>query len=68
MFSFLQRFVTKNSQCILWARKYSIYITTDDDFGFLFMKKFIHSSNLSDMYSELPVGVYVQVKYVCKRV
>jgi len=43
----------------------SMYITTDDDFCFVFVKKFIRLSNLSNMYWELPVGVCIQVNCVC---
>jgi len=42
-----------------------IYTTTNDDFCCLYIKKFICLSNLSNEYSELPVGVCIQVKHVC---
>jgi hypothetical protein len=48
-----------------FGKAVSIYITTDDDFCFLFIKKFIHLSNLSNVCLELPVGVCVQVNHVC---
>jgi hypothetical protein len=46
----------------------SVYITTDDDLCSLFIKKFMGLSNLSNIHLELPVGVCIQVKHVCKRV
>jgi hypothetical protein len=42
---------------------FSIYITADGDFCFLFMKKFICLSNLSNIHLELPVGVCIEVKH-----
>ena len=47
-----------------FCKAISIYITTDDDFCFLFIKKYIHLSHLSNMYSELPVGVCIWEKHV----
>jgi hypothetical protein len=48
-----------------FGKAVSIYITTDDDLCALFIKKFIGLSNLSNIHSELRVGVCIQVKHIC---
>jgi hypothetical protein len=48
-----------------FVKAVSIYITTDGDFCFLFVNKFISLLNLCNMYWELRVGVCIGVNSVC---
>jgi hypothetical protein len=67
-FDMLSKIVSKE----LWelfmvnfGKTVSVYIITDGDFCSLFIKEFIGLSDLCNMYSELHVGVCIQVKHVC---
>jgi hypothetical protein len=47
---------------VSFGKAVSMYVTTDDNFCFLFIKKFITLSNLSNIYPELPVGALYRGK------